>query len=100
MHVTAKFVKFVVIVGAGGGVGQLAESSRARGASPVIVVVDSLEVENGGTLLSDVVQLVTTPASCTEQTPCDRVQRHGRSRDAPDFEGPGRAGRRGQSERL
>jgi len=69
MHVTAKFVKLLLILTLVASASACGEFTR-QGRSPVIMVVDSLEVDNGGVLLSDVVQRVTTPAPCSEANPC------------------------------
>ena len=72
MHVTAKFAKLVAgvaLVGLSSGCGEFTREGR----SPVIMVIDAIEVENGGTLLSDVLQFVTNPAPCSVQTPCPVV---------------------------
>jgi hypothetical protein len=72
MHVTAKFVKLVVLSVLTALSASCGEFTR-QGRSPVIMVIDRLEVGDAGTLLSDVVQLVTTPAPCSDATPCQVV---------------------------
>src|SRR5262245_55566728 len=69
MHVTAKFVKLLFVVALVAVSSACGEFTR-QGRAPVIMVVDSLKVDNGGTLLSDVVRHVTTPAPCSEESPC------------------------------
>jgi hypothetical protein len=73
---TLKFVALAVCAGFGSACGEVAR----QGQSPVQVVVNSLQAASGaepdelaGTLLSDVVTNVTTPAPCTPTTPCPTI---------------------------
>jgi hypothetical protein len=70
--VTLKSVKFIALSAFITLSASCGEFTR-QGRSPVIVVVDSLTSDDSGTLLSDVVQLVTTPAPCSENSPCQVV---------------------------
>jgi hypothetical protein len=79
MQVTAKLVKFVVLgalVASASGCGEFTREGRA----PVVVVVRSLLVARGdtpdelvGNLLSDVEVLRTSPAPCSDTSPCPTV---------------------------
>ena len=73
---TAKLQKLVA------GLGALAMSAAMAGCggefvrdsqSPVRLVVNNLESKEQNTLLSDVIQMVTSPAPCTAASPCPSV---------------------------
>lgn len=70
---TAKFPKFLGLLGAvatsalsAGCGGEFVRDSR----SPARLVINQLAAGDQGTLLSDVIRLVTTPAPCTPTSPC------------------------------
>jgi hypothetical protein len=74
--VTAKLSRFLALLGAvatsaamAGCGGEFVSDSR----SPVRLLVNSLEVGDQNTLLSDVITLVTSPAPCSETSPCPSV---------------------------
>lgn len=74
MTVTVKLVKFVAVLALAGASASCGDFTR-QGRAPVIMIVESLKMgeADNGTLLSDVVQLVTSPAPCSEEAPCQSV---------------------------
>lgn len=79
MQVTAKLVKCVVLLALAAVTASCGEFTR-EGRSPAIVVVRSLLVARGdtpdelvGNLLSDVIVLRTSPAPCSDTSPCRTI---------------------------
>ena len=77
MQTVTQFVLFVALTAATVSCGDVVRQGRA----PVFLVIDRLEASRGGpnesefvgTLFSDVITNVTTPAPCTEASPCPTV---------------------------
>jgi hypothetical protein len=77
MQTVNRFVLLGVLTAATASCGDVARQGRA----PVFLVIDRLEASRGGpnegifvgTLFSDVITNVTTPAPCTESAPCPTV---------------------------
>jgi hypothetical protein len=72
MQSVHRVVLLIVLLASGVSCGDVVRQGR----SPMLLVIDRLEAsrgpdgEFGGTLFSDVLTMVTTPAPCSETTPC------------------------------